>query len=417
MRPQSVRSPLQLQRATWPTLLLLAMMLPSAPALSAPAPKTPPPQQVVGERPDPDAMLIAVMQDLAANRLREALQKADTLVAAYPNFQLGHLIRGDLLLMHARPVNSLGAGAGAPADKLENLRREAAVRIKALRERPDPKLVPDVLLQMRPDQKVAFVVDARRSRLFVYENRDGAPHFVRDYYISQGKLGVNKLREGDQKTPLGVYYVTSRLQREKLPDFYGTGALPISYPNEWDKLNGRSGSGIWLHGTPSDSYSRPPLSSDGCVVLTNPDLLQVAQAAEIGKTPVVIADELRFVSRERLEQQRAMARGLTERWRSDAESRDTVLLRRHYSRHFRADHGTLEQWLDRQQKWFPALRNARLALRDGSYFRYPGAGEMVVATFSQDATVNGKTVATRRLRQYWAREGENWRIVAENVMP
>src|SRR5690606_34848488 len=149
-----------------------------------------------------------------------------------------------------------------------------------------------------PDQKVAFVVDARRSRLYVYENRDGYPQLVTDYYVSQGKFGVNKSREGDQKTPLGVYYVTSRLQGRKLPDFYGSGALPISYPNAWDRLNGRGGSGIWLHGTPADSFSRPPLASGGCVVLSNPDLRRLSQEAEIGKTPVVIADEVRFVSRE-----------------------------------------------------------------------------------------------------------------------
>ena len=117
-----------------------------------------------------------------------------------------------------------------------------------------------------------LVVDANRSRLYVYENQGGQLKLVTDYYISQGKLGINKIKAGDQKTPIGVYYITSRLPGARLPDFYGTGALPINYPNEWDKLNGRSGSGIWLHGTPSDSYSRPPLSSDGCVVLTNPDL-------------------------------------------------------------------------------------------------------------------------------------------------
>ena len=102
---------------------------------------------------------------------------------------------------------------------------------------------------------------------------DGALKLQTDYYVSQGKLGVKKFREGDQKTPIGVYYVNGRIPGPKLPDFYGTGALPINYPNEWDRRNGRGGSGIWLHGTPSDNFSRPPLSSDGCVVLANPDLL------------------------------------------------------------------------------------------------------------------------------------------------
>ena len=34
---------------------------------------------------------------------------------------------------------------------------------------------------------------------------------VADYYASVGKLCTEKVVEGDQRTPLGVYYITSRL--------------------------------------------------------------------------------------------------------------------------------------------------------------------------------------------------------------
>ena len=77
--------------------------------------------------------------------------------------------------------------------------------------------------------------------------------------------------------------------KEKLPDFYGPGAFPISYPNEWDKLHRRNGYGIWLHGTPSETYSRPPRATDGCVVLTNDDLRRLARYVDVGRTPVVIS--------------------------------------------------------------------------------------------------------------------------------
>src|SRR3546814_8483534 len=56
--------------------------------------------------------------------------------------------------------------------------------------------------------------------------------------------------------------ICAKLTR-KLPDFYGDGAYPLNYPNEWDKHEGRKGYGIWLHGTPSTTYSRPPRASDG----------------------------------------------------------------------------------------------------------------------------------------------------------
>jgi murein L,D-transpeptidase YafK len=364
-------------------------------------------------KPDPEVMLIEVYKELAANKLRQAQRKADALVEAYPNFRLGHLIRGDLLLMHTRPVATFGAATNAPEDKLKNLRDEAMVRLKYLRERPDPNLVPRVVLQLRDDQKHVLVVDASRSRLYVYENQRSQLKFVTDYYISQGKLGVHKLKEGDQKTPIGVYYITGRLPGARLPDFYGSGALPINYPNEWDKLNGRSGSGIWLHGTPSDSFSRPPLSSDGCVVLTNPDLHEIAEAVEVGKTPVVISESVEFVTKAKWENDRNVAARLVEGWRRDVESLNTSILMANYSSRFKSERGEdFATWFPKQQSVFSRGKNLSIKLRDVSYFFYPGRDDMIVSTFTQEASV-GKSKSSIRKRQYWVMEGPQWKILYE----
>jgi murein L,D-transpeptidase YafK len=365
-------------------------------------------------KPDPDLLLIEVYKELAANRLSQAQAKVDALVEAYPNFHLGHLIRGDLLLMHTRQVTSLGGAANGAPDKVKNLRAEAMARLRALSDRPDPNLVPRAVLQLREDQKYALIVDAARSRLYVYQNVDGQLKFVTDYYISQGKYGVNKLREGDQRTPLGVYYITQRLAGARLPDFYGTGALPISYPNEWDKLNGRSGSGIWLHGTPSDSFSRPPLSSDGCVVLTNPDLNKLYGSVEIGKTPVVISDKVEFVTKAKWDADRNAAMKLVDNWRRDVESMDASRVRANYSSRFKSEQGeNLQTWFGKQQKIFQGVRNVTLTLKNSSFFLYPGQENLIVGTFTQDAQI-GKSRHSVRKRQYWAKEGQHWKIVAES---
>jgi murein L,D-transpeptidase YafK len=370
----------------------------------------------VPARLDPEIMLIDVYKALAANRLRDAQAKADALVAAYPSFRLGHLVRGDLLLLHTQPIKTFGAAPNAPADKLNNLRAEAIVRLKSLRERPDPNMIPRVILQMRDDQKRVLLVDAKRSRLYVYERSNDQLKLVSDYYVSQGKLGVNKFKEGDQKTPLGVYYITSRIAGARLPEFYGPGALPINYPNEWDKANGRGGSGIWLHGTPSDSYSRPPLSSDGCVVLTNPDLKELSAAVEVGNTPVIISDDLKFVTKAKWEADRLSANKMLEAWRIDAESTDPERLRRHYSRSFKAPRGqSLDGWLDKLQQSTLGARKINIELRDVTLFRYPDQKdqkEMIVAAFTQEALI-GKGKHLTRKRQYWAREGAQWKIVSE----
>jgi murein L,D-transpeptidase YafK len=363
-------------------------------------------------RVDPEVLLIDVYKALAANHLRQAQAKADALVEAYPNFRLGQLIRGDLLLMHTRPVTTFGA-VNVPGDKLQDLREEAMARLKWLHERPDPDLVPRPLLQLREDQKHALIVDAKRSRLYVYENQGGQLKFITDYYISQGKLGVNKLKEGDQKTPIGVYYITSHLRGARLPDFYGTGALPINYPNEWDKVNGRSGSGIWLHGTPSDSYSRPPLSSDGCVVLTNPDLNKLTASVEIGKTPVLISENVEFVSRAKWANDRNLAAKMLEDWRRDAESLNPSKLMTNYSRKFRTEKGEdFATWFPKQHQFMSGIKDLSLTLKDVTTFFYPGRDDMIVTTFTQYAQI-GKSRSTTRKRQYWVKEGNQWKIVYE----
>ncbi|MFI4940497.1 MAG: murein L,D-transpeptidase family protein [Burkholderiales bacterium] len=364
-------------------------------------------------KPDPEILLSDIYKDLANYHLRAAQAKADRLVDAYPNFRLGQLIHGDLLMMSTHVVSTFGDVPNGPQDKLKNLREEAIAHLNSLRERPDPGLVPRSVLQLRPDQKHVLIVDTRHSRMYVYENLGGQLKYVTDYYISQGKLGINKLRAGDQKTPLGVYYITGRLSGARLPDFYGAGALPINYPNEWDKINGRSGSGIWLHGTPSDSFSRPPLSSDGCVVLSNPDLHKLVGSVEIGKTPVVIADHVEFVSKAKWGAERNTAFKLVDMWRHDVESLNAPLLLSNYSRRFKSSLGEdLGTWFGKQPHYLPGT-SLRLNLKDATFFLYPGSEDMIVGTFTQEAMI-GKNRQVIRKRQYWAREGAQWKIVSES---
>lgn len=364
--------------------------------------------------PNPDFLLIEIFKSLRNNDLRQAQRLADSLVEWYPQFQLGHLIRGDLLLMHTSNVQKFGAAPNISAERLKDFREEAIVRIKAIRDKPDAALVPRNLIQLRREQKQVLVVDAKRSRLFLYEHNNGELKFITDYYVSQGKFGINKYKEGDQKTPLGVYYVTSHLAGAKLPDFYGPGALPINYPNEWDKLNGRSGSGIWLHGVPSDNFSRPPMASDGCIVLTNEDFLRLVASVEIGRTPVVISDEIEFVSKSKSILERNAANKMIDDWRNDLESLNRNRILANYSSKFKTLQGeNLNVWLQKQKQVWDGSQNLTIKLKDITHFRYPGKEELIVSTFTQEAQY-GKTKSSVRKRQYWMKEATKWRIIYES---
>lgn len=239
-----------------------------------------------------EAQLKLVFERVEQRQLNAALDELDRLVARYPNFRLAHLVRGDLLLARARPIELFGNTGHAARERLDELRAEAYVRLRAFNDQPRSNLIPRYLLRFAPSQKHAIVVDAGRSRVYVYENAGGTPRIVTDYYTTLGKRGIEKLSEGDKKTPIGVYYVTSRISGSKLPDLYGWGAFPINYPNEWDRMLGKTGYGIWLHGVPSDTYARAPLASDGCIALANPDIENLGKRVQVGMTPVIIAESV-----------------------------------------------------------------------------------------------------------------------------
>jgi hypothetical protein len=76
------------------------------------------------------------------------------------------------------------------------------------------------------------------AALSVPERRRDAA-LVADYYVSSGKNGplkVRRRREDAHRRP-----TSPEPPRQKLSDFYGSGAFPIGYPEQWDRIQGRSG--------------------------------------------------------------------------------------------------------------------------------------------------------------------------------
>ncbi|CAG0933570.1 MAG: hypothetical protein EFKGCFLK_01004 [Rhodocyclaceae bacterium] len=360
----------------------------------------------------PEPLLAQAFTHIEQNRLDAALAQTDQLLKAFPNFRLGHLIKGDLLLARTRPIETLGNAANAPQDKLSDLREEAIARLKAYRDKPLADYVPRYLLQMHPEQKYAVVVDTQKARLYLYRNEGGKPRFVADYYISHGKAGAEKLREGDKKTPIGVYHVTASLPRQKLSDFYGSGAFPINYPNEWDKRLGRNGHGIWLHGTPSDTFSRPPKASDGCVVLANQDLDALAKNLQIGTTPVIISNSIEWLSLDDWQTERTALSVSIETWRRDWESLDTGQYLRHYSQRFQSGKLDFAQWSAQKRQVNAGKQWIKVSADNVSMFRSPGKEELVVVTFDQNYRSSNLS-NTMKKRQYWIKEDGAWKIVYE----
>ena len=387
-------------------------------------PLSEPPATAMGKRPNsatasrqintPEALLVQSLIDIQNNRLDTALQRIDTLIAIKPHFRLAHLIKGDLLMARARPLATIGNAPGVGGNHLSDLRDEARVRLHQHFDPAPLDLVPEYLLQFEPDQRYALVADTNKSRLYLYKNDNGEPRYVADFYISSGLKGSEKLKEGDQRTPLGVYFIVDNLPKAKLGALYGDGAFPINYPNEWDKRLGKNGHGIWLHGVPKDTYSRPPRSSNGCVVLTNEDLREVEKFLQIGRTPLIISNDIAWIDRKAWKNQRDTILSNVESWRKDWESINTDRYLTHYSGQFSNGQIGIADWSTQKRVVNAGKTSVKVSLSNVSVFRYPGQHNMLVVTFDQDYRSNNLSNQMRK-RQYWMQDGDRWKIVYEGA--
>jgi len=364
-----------------------------------------------------EARLIEIYTLIGKGLNREALAKATSLVEDLPTFQLAQLVYGDLLAARTRQVKVFGdvpeAMARNAPGTLSELREESQRRMRALRERPAPGTVPSQFLALSQRSRHAIAVDASRSRLYLFENGPAGLNLVADYYISVGKAGTSKATEGDQRTPLGIYYITSNLDPKSLKDFYGSGALPINYPNILDAKRGKTGSGIWLHGTPPNQFSRPPQATDGCVVLANPDLDHIIRTVEVRTTPVVIATQLQWVLPHSARSESKPFEDALYAWRNAKTSGDLNQILAFYTTDFTSNGKSLDQWKPVLQSEVSKVQGRTIQLKDVSYLRWTDANDTMVVTFGEVAD-GVKTGWTKR--QYWMRQGNQWKIFFEGTM-
>ena len=369
-----------------------------------------------------EALFIKSLIEIKNNRLVTALADIEKTIQAYPNFRLAHLVKGDLLLARTRPLTTIGNTNGVPHERIEELREEAKARLARFQQERPVGRVPRYLLQLQPQQKFALVVDTSKYTLYVFENVDGMPRYIADYYTTIGKNGIDKNREGDKKTPLGVYHVTGSLPRDRLnvlygnkSELYGTGAYPINYPNEWDRRQGRNGHGIWLHGVPFDTYSRPPRSSDGCVALTNEDLERIGRSVQIGLTPVIISHDIEWVTPQASAALRTDLAHALEAWRADWASLDTEKYLKRYSANFSSGKQDLADWSEHKRKVNARKTWIKVQVDQVSMFLYPGSrNDLAVVTFEQNYASSNLTEKSRK-RQYWIKEGDSWKIIYEGA--
>ena len=137
--------------------------------------------------------------------------------------------------------------------------------------------------------KRSVAVDKKAQSFFLLTRQ--SPVRVADFIpCATGQLLGDKSREGDLKTPEGVYFITRRKAGGLNYELYGDLAFPLNFPNPADVVRKKTGHGIWIHGR---GHAIIPYETQGCVAVNTPDLHRLDTELALG-TPVIIADELRL---------------------------------------------------------------------------------------------------------------------------
>ncbi|MDY0117231.1 MAG: L,D-transpeptidase family protein [Sulfurimonadaceae bacterium] len=133
------------------------------------------------------------------------------------------------------------------------------------------------------------------SKLSLYtKDENGTFTFKKHYDAFTGKAKGDKSKEGDLRTPIGIYDLTQKL--DKLDSFYGPLAFVTSYPNLYDRYRNKNGSGIWIHGLPTeqerDEFTR------GCIAINNSNIKCLEKRINIEDTLLIIneSDVLQGIS-------------------------------------------------------------------------------------------------------------------------
>ncbi|PIF04910.1 MAG: hypothetical protein CSA86_00235 [Arcobacter sp.] len=136
-------------------------------------------------------------------------------------------------------------------------------------------------------ESIRYVVICQKDLkdIKIYDTKSKAQLFNSDVFL--GKAKGDKKVEGDLKTPIGAYKLTKRITN--VDPFYGPLALTTNYPNLYDKSQGKTGHGIWIHGLPLNQKRDD--FTQGCIALDNTKIKNLDKTINIENSVLVISEK------------------------------------------------------------------------------------------------------------------------------
>lgn len=213
---------------------------------------------------------------------------------------------------------------------------------------PPPGLYPKNILNLGEGDyfsNFAFIADKSTRTLTIWRNSRSQYELIAAYPFDMGKNSGNKLKLGDLKTPEGVYFFNKTYSKNEL-DFneYGDRAFVMDYPNFFDRIDKKTGSGIWLHAIPPTKNLLR--GSRGCLVLKNEDIEKVEPYVQIPTTPIIVEDKIEYSNKNELQSKKQALLGWLEQWRASWQSKSIDSYINFYHETFTSNKMTKEQWYE-----------------------------------------------------------------------
>lgn len=273
---------------------------------------------------------------------------------------------------------------------------------------------PAYVLQLPDSVSSILIAETDTSTLHQYKPVPSGLEHGDVRYMSVGQNGVGKQRAWDRRTPLGIYFVSEQLDTSGLHEKYGPIAFPLDYPNAWDSFNERTGDGIWIHGVALNGGRRPPLDTDGCIVLPNAELLELQHDLEPLITPVIITRRIRLATTAQITAIRNELIAALDNWMLSYRDGDWHRYLSLYAADFEYRGLKRDEWSAYRLRSVAARAITNFTIDDVLLLADPEEENLFLSRFRQTIVDDaGRVVTIKRL--YWRRlENGELRIVAED---
>jgi len=275
-----------------------------------------------------------------------------------------------------------------------------------------------------------LLADKSKKILFIFIlNPDNSRQQIKSYPIAIGEIRGQKETRGDKKTPEGFYWIIDQKEDLSLPPIYGKRAYVLNYPNKNDMKAGKSGGGIWIHGT---EVGKMPDKTKGCLELNNHDVLDVGQYIGPG-LPILIAKKIinqdsllrvhfdysyliKKVNRYSYAYRTKLKEGYNfiRTWRNSWAEKDFKLYTSLYSPSFSSGNRDFETWKVHKKNIFSLPQQVKIELSELEVAQLT-QNEMVINFYQlyKSATYSGENYKTLTVQR---EENGPWQIIQEGIV-